>query len=141
MDALVAGTLGDRRFNALLFGLFAALGLVLAATGVYGVMQYCVAQRTRELGIRMALGAKRPVVAQIVLWDAARLAAAGIAIGLVGALACTWLMRALLYEITPLDAPTFAGSASLLLVVAVLASYLPARRALRLEPVLALRAE
>jgi putative ABC transport system permease protein len=109
--AIMARTLADRRFNSLLFGLFAALGLTLAAIGVYGVMQYSVVQRTREIGIRTAFGARRPDLLLLVVGDGARLAVIGITLGLAGAVAFTRVMRTLLFETSALDVPTFAGVA------------------------------
>jgi putative ABC transport system permease protein len=140
-DAIMARTLADRRFNSLLFGLFAALGLTLAAIGVYGVMQYSVVQRTREIGIRTAFGARRPDLLLLVVGDGARLAVIGIALGLAGSVAFTRVMRTLLFETSPLDVPTFAGVASVMLLVALLSSYVPTRRALRVDPMIALRRE
>jgi predicted permease len=136
---IAAGTISDRRFNTLLFQLFAALALLLAATGLYGLMQYSVARRTRELGIRVALGARSPDIMRLMLGEGVRLMSAGIAVGLCGAILLTRFMQSLLFETSPLDVMAFAGSALVLLVVALLSAYLPARRALRLHPVVTLR--
>ena len=121
--------------------LFAIVGLTLASIGIYGVMAYAVAERTHEIGIRMALGADRADVLRMVLGEATRLAAAGVAIGLAGAAATTQLIRSLLFGVTPSDVPTFAGIAALLVATAFVASYIPARRATRVDPMVALRYE
>ena len=130
-----------QRFNLLLFGLFAALALVLAAVGIYGVMAYSVAQRTREIGIRVAIGAQRSEVARLVLGEGARHAALGVLLGLAGASALTRLMTSLLYGVRPTDPLTFACVAILLAAVALAACYIPARRAMRVDPIVALRHE
>ncbi|HVE35684.1 MAG TPA: ABC transporter permease [Gemmatimonadaceae bacterium] len=141
MDMIVGQTIETRRFNATLLGLFAALALALAATGVYGVLQYSVIQRRREMGIRIAIGATSSNMIALIVGQAVRLAAVGVAIGLAGAFALTRLIRALLFNTDPLDGLTFVASAGVLLVIAVLSSYLPARRALRIDPLIAMRAE
>jgi putative ABC transport system permease protein len=141
MDSIVGQTIETRRFNALLLGLFAALALALAATGVYGVLQYSVIQRKREMGIRIAIGATSSNMIGLIVGQAVRLAAIGVAIGLVGAVALTRVIRALLFNTDPLDGLTFVASAGVLLLIAVLSSYLPARRALRIDPIIALRAD
>jgi putative ABC transport system permease protein len=138
---IMARTVADRRFNSLLFGLFAALGLTLAGIGVYGVTQYSVVQRTREMGIRTAFGARRTDLLRLVVGDGARLALIGIVLGLVGAAAFTRVLRTLLFETSALDVPTFAFVAAIMLLVALLSSYLPTRRALRADPMVALRRE
>jgi putative ABC transport system permease protein len=119
--------------------LFAALALALAATGVYGVLQYSVVQRTREIGIRIAVGAATSNIIRLIVGHAVGLALVGIALGLAGAFALTRVIRALLFNTSPFDLATFAGSAAVLLVIVALASYLPARRALRIDPSLAMR--
>jgi len=129
------------RSTASIFLLFAALAVALGAVGIYGVISYSVAQRTREIGIRMALGAKRREVLSMVLRQSAILAFVGIAIGIVSALLLTRLMASLLYGVGPGDPSTYAGVAVLLTAVALAASYLPARRAMRVDPVVALRHE
>jgi len=129
------------RFNTILFGGFAALALVLAAVGIFGVVSYSVAQRTQEMGIRRALGADSANVFRLVLVQGMRLAAAGVAIGLAGAYSLTRLMEKLLFGITPTDPATLTGVAALLLVVAFAACYVPARRAAKVDPMVALRYE
>jgi predicted permease len=129
------------RFNMLLIGAFAAIALLLAAIGIYGVTAYTVAQRTREIGIRMALGADAGATSRMVLRSGLGLAGLGVAIGIAGAAALAPMLEALLFGVKPIDVPTFASVALLLLVVAALATYLPARRAARVDPMLALRAE
>ena len=139
MDALVAKSLGTSRLSTLLFGLFGIVGLVLASVGIYGVMSYGVIQRTREFGVRMALGARATDVQAMVLKQGARLTLAGIVIGVTGALVLSRLMRTLLFGVTPNDPTTYAAIAIVLGLVALLAGYLPARRATRVDPVIALR--
>jgi len=130
-----------RRFVLILLAGFAGLALLLAAVGTYGVMAYAVAGRTREIGIRIALGATRPAVLRDVLGDAIRLAAAGLLLGAVIARFSTRSLASLLFAVTPLDATTYLGAALLLVGVAILASYVPARRAIRIDPLIALRHE
>jgi predicted permease len=130
-----------RRYPSYLIGSFAALALILAMVGVYGLISYMVLQRTREIGIRVALGAQRRDILQIVLRQGVRAALAGVAVGVVAGLALTRLMTSLLYGITPGDALTFAGAAVLLLIVAIAACSIPARRAVCVDPVVALRYE
>ena len=141
MEGIVGSTIASRKFNATLLGLFAALALVLAATGVYGVLQYSVIQRRREMGIRIAVGATSSDMIRLIVGQAVGLAAIGITIGLAGAVALTRVIRALLFDTDPLDGLTFAASAVVLLLIAGLSSYLPARRALRIETTIAWRAE
>src|SRR5207249_5096229 len=128
-----------QRFNLVLIGLFAALALVLAGVGIYGVMAYSVAQRTQELGIRLALGAQRRDLLKLVVGQGMRLAAIGIAIGLAGAFAATRILSTLLYQVKAHDTLTFLGVALLLSVVALLACLIPARRASKVDPMVALR--
>jgi ABC-type antimicrobial peptide transport system permease subunit len=139
LDDVVGGTIARPRALSVLVGAFALVALVLAAVGVYGVMAYSVRQRTQEIGVRMALGATAASVLRLVVGQALRLVAAGIAVGLVAAAALSRLIVTLLYGVEPLDPWTFAVTAALLLLVAAVASYLPARRGMRLAPVDALR--
>src|SRR5215471_18536083 len=141
MDELIAVSLAQQRFNMLLLGLFATLALVLAAVGIYGAMAYAVNQRTHEIGIRTALGAQRRDVLRLVMRDGAKIALFGIASGIAGALALTRLMARLLFDVKPTDPATFAGVAILLALVALAACYIPARRAMRVDPMVALRYE
>jgi predicted permease len=141
MEQLVDQSLARRRFSMLLLVIFAGLALVLAAVGIYGVMAYLVSQGTREIGIRIALGASPGSILALVVRQGIVLAVAGVAIGLVGALALTRLMAGLLYGVTPTDAATFGVIPILLILVAVLASYIPARRAARVNPVVSLRCD
>jgi putative ABC transport system permease protein len=141
MDELIGASLAQRRVNLLLLGIFSLLALVLAAVGIYGVMSYVVTQRTRELGIRIALGAAHGRVLGMVVGQSLRLAAIGIGIGLVGALALSRVIASLLYGVSALDPPTFAGIAILLAIVCTVASFLPAWRATRVDPMVALREE
>jgi putative ABC transport system permease protein len=129
------------RSTASLFAIFAALALALGAVGIYGVISYSVVQRTREIGIRMALGARRQEVLLLIVGQCARLAFLGVAIGLAGALLLTRLMSSLLYGVGAADPATYGSVAILLVVVALAASYLPARRAMRMDPAIALRHE
>jgi putative ABC transport system permease protein len=129
------------RVYLLLLSLFAAVAVLLAALGIYGVLMHAVAQRTREIGIRLALGARRGEVIRLVVRQALGVALAGLAMGLVAAAGATRLMTGLLFHIAPTDAPTYAVVAVALFAVAVVASYLPARRAARIDPVKALKYE
>ncbi len=137
----MAGTLQDRRLALTLLGLFAAVALILAAVGVYGVFAYMVAARSRELGIRLALGAAPGGVLRLVLGQGLRLAVVGIALGLAGAVAVGRLLQGLLWEISATDPPTLAGVTFVLLATAVVACLVPARRAARVDPMVALRDE
>jgi ABC-type antimicrobial peptide transport system permease subunit len=122
-------------------GVFAALALLLAVVGIYGVISYAVAQRTRELGVRMAMGASRRQVLRLVLGQGARLALAGVALGLVAAAALARVVESLLYEVGAVDPVTFVAVPLLLSAVALLACWVPALRATRVDPLVALRAE
>jgi putative ABC transport system permease protein len=139
MDEIVSGSLERRRFALMLLGAFAGLALLLAVVGIYGVIAYSVGQRTHEFGIRMALGAQRYQLLLMVLSQSARWLAAGLAAGIAGAFAMTRLMRSLLFGVGPTDALTFSMMAAILLVVALIASYIPARWAARVDPVVALK--
>ena len=141
MEALVASTISRPRMYAVLLGIFAGVGVTLAVIGIYGVMAFGVTQRTREFGVRMALGAKRGDVMSLVLRQGLALAAVGIALGLAGASAATRYLEGMLFGLTPLDRPTFAVVALLFAIVAAAAAYVPARRATRVEPIVALRCE
>jgi len=141
MDDLIAVSLAQQRFNMLLLGLFAALALILATVGIYGAMAYAVNQRRHEIGVRIALGARRSDVLRLVLGDGAKIALFGIASGIAGALVLTRLMASLLFEVKPTDPGTFAGVAILLAAVALAACYIPAHRAMRVDPMVALRYE
>ncbi|MCW5556930.1 MAG: ABC transporter permease [Verrucomicrobiae bacterium] len=141
MDQVIAETVTQPRFHSGLLGLFAALALMLAAIGLYGLLAYAVTQRTQEIGIRLALGAQQRNVLALVIGQGMKLALLGAGIGLVLALALTRLLRTLLYEIHPSDPATFGGVSVLLLGIALLACWLPARRAARVDPGVALRAE
>jgi putative ABC transport system permease protein len=141
VDALVGATLTGRRFTLLLIGIFAGIGLLMAAVGIYGVISFAVTQRTHEVGIRMALGADRRAVVRMVLGNGLGMAGAGVAIGLVTSVLATRFMRDLLFAVSPLDAVAFAGAVVTLLAAAGLASWLPAHRATRISPVEALRHE
>jgi ABC-type antimicrobial peptide transport system permease subunit len=139
LDEIVGGTIARPRAISILVGVFALIALALAAVGVYGVMAYSVRERTQEIGIRMALGATATSVFRLVVAQALRLVCLGVAGGLIAAAALTRLLERLLYDVQPLDPWTFAGSALLLLVVATIASYVPARRGMKMAPVDALR--
>jgi putative ABC transport system permease protein len=141
LDELVSGSVAQPRFVMLLVVVFAALALSLAAVGIYGVMSYTVVQRTGELGVRMALGASPGDLFRLLLGDALRVTAAGLAIGCGAALLLGRTMRGLLFGVSSADPLTFAATTAFLLGVALLASYLPARRATRVDPLLALRTE
>ena len=141
IQGAVDDSLSVRRFALYVLGLFAAVALLLAVSGIYGVIGHAVTQRTHEIGIRMALGAARRDVFQLILGEGGKLAVTGVAIGIVASHLVTQFLRTLLYGITPTDPLTFGAVAILLLLTALLACYLPARRASRVDPVIALRAE
>lgn len=141
MDQRVARSVASSRFVMSLLGAFSMLALGLAAVGIYGVMAYLVTQRTQEIGVRMALGAQKRDVLKLVVGKGMALAVIGIAIGLVASLALTRLMRSLLFEVTPTDWLTFVITSVVLLTVALLACYIPARRATKVDPLVALRYE
>ncbi len=141
MQGRVMDSLAQSRFSTMLLTVFGAIALILAAIGVYGVISYGVAQRTQEIGIRMALGARHADVLAMVVRHGAALAGIGLAVGLAGALALSQLMSSLLFQVSPTDPPTFASGTMVLTAVAVLAAALPARRAARTDPMVALRNE
>jgi ABC-type antimicrobial peptide transport system permease subunit len=141
METIVADSIARQRFTMLMFGVFAGVALLLASVGIYGVLSYIVGQRTKEIGVRMALGASRGDVLRAFLRDGARLTMIGVAGGTVAAIALTRLMTSILFEVKPTDPVTFAGVAALLCLIALVACYIPARRAASIEPMQALRAE
>src|SRR2546428_4552771 len=141
LDQVFSSSLDQRRFSLVIFAVFGAVALLLAAMGIYGVTSYAVAQRTQEIGIRMALGAQMSDVVKLVLRNGMILALIGVAIGLLGAFALTRLMASLLFGVTPTDATAFAAVAASLTVIALLACYIPARRATKVDPLVALRYE
>ena len=141
MDDVVANALGTRRVSMQLFAVFACAALLLAALGIYGVMAYSVTQRTQEIGIRMALGAQMRHIMQLILKHGVALVVLGVVVGLVAAVLFTRLMAHLLYGVTATDPLTFGAIALLLTFIALVACYLPARRAAHVDPVIALRSE
>jgi ABC-type antimicrobial peptide transport system permease subunit len=141
MERLVADSLGRRRVDLFLFSSFAVLALALAGIGIYGVVSYVARRRTREIGIRMALGAGASDVARLVVAEGMRPAAAGVCVGLVGAVAAARLMRSLVFGLGAADPLTFALVAGVMLCVALAACWVPARRAARLDPLQSLRSE
>ena len=141
MASVVDAAAGSTRLSSTLTAVFALLAGLLASVGIYSLIAYSVAQRTRELGIRIALGADRGAVVRLIVGEGLTLAAAGLAIGLTGAWMLTGTLRTMLYEVSPLDPQVLAGTAVAVVAVTVLASYVPARRALRVDPTTALRAE
>jgi putative ABC transport system permease protein len=141
MDEVAAGSFAARRFNMLLLVIFAGLALVLAAVGIYGVMSYAVTQRTQEIGIRMALGARAIDVLALIIRNGMSLILIGVVIGVGGALALTRLLATLIFGVTPTDTLTFVTVSAVLIFVALLACYIPARRATKVDPLVALRYE
>jgi putative ABC transport system permease protein len=141
MEKIVSDSISRPRLNMFLMGLFGALALILASVGIYGLLSYSVTQRTQEMGIRMALGAQVTDVLKLVLRQGMTLALIGEALGLVGAFALTRVMQRLLFGVTPTDATIFISVVGILTTTAVLACYLPARRAAKVDPLVALRYE
>jgi putative ABC transport system permease protein len=141
MDQVVANSAAPRRFRMLLLGQFALIALVLAAVGIYGVIAYSCSRRTHEFAIRLALGAERSDILKIVIRQGVSVALSGVCIGVVGAFALTRFIASLLYGVKPTDPETFVGVSLLLIGVALLASYIPARRATKVDPMVALRYE
>jgi len=139
LDDVLSASLSVRRFSMQIIALFAATALLLAGLGIYGVISYLVSERTHDIGIRLALGAQRTRILQMVLRQGLQLAAAGAAVGLIGALIVSHAMAGLLYGVRPTDPLTFVGVAVLLVAVALFACYIPARRAIRIDPMIALR--
>ncbi len=141
MNEVIAETLAERRFSMILLDAFAVVALLLASVGLYGVISYLVGQRTHELGIRMALGATRKNVLRLVLGQGMKMALSGVALGLVAALGLTRLLAKMLYGVSTTDPVTFAVISLLLTIVALLACFVPALRATKVDPLVALRYE
>jgi ABC-type antimicrobial peptide transport system permease subunit len=141
LNELLSGSLKERRFNLSLIGGFAALALVLAAVGVYGLISYSTSRRSREFGVRLALGASAGQIIAAAMRDGVRYAVVGVGVGLVAAYALTRSLSTMLFDVSATDPVTFASLAIVMLAVAALASYLPARKALRVDPVITLRGD
>ena len=141
MNEVVSNSFAARRLSMMLLGVFAVLALVLACVGIYGVISYLVGQRTHEIGVRMALGAQQNDVLRLIIGHGARMALVGVAVGIVAAMGLTRLMANQLFGVSPHDPITFVGVAGLLIIVAVAACYIPARRAMRVDPIIALRCD
>jgi putative ABC transport system permease protein len=139
LEDVVSGSVSRRRFTTLLIVIFAGVALLLAAVGLYGVVAYTVSQRTREIGLRMAMGAQRGQVMRMVLGGGMKLALIGVVLGIGGALSLASLLASLLFGVTPFDPASYAATAALLLTVAAVACYVPARRAMTMDPLRALR--
>jgi len=141
MTKLIADSVARRRFNTMLTGLFAMLAMLLASVGIFGLLNYVVAQRTQEIGLRVALGAQTRDVLRLVLGQGVRLILFGLALGLAASLALTRVLAGMLFGVTPTDPITFVAVSFLLASVALLACYIPARRATKVDPLVALRYE
>ncbi len=141
MDERLSNSVAERRFQTLLLSFFSGIALVIAMIGIYGVISYAIGRRTHEIGVRMALGAQAGDVLRIVLWRAMSLTLIGVTLGLAAAFALTRVLKNLLFEVSTTDPSTFASIALLLVVVALIASYIPARRATKVDPLQALRHE
>jgi putative ABC transport system permease protein len=141
LASVVSDSVAQRRFSMLLLAVFAGVALFLAAVGIYGVVAYGVTQRTQEIGVRMAIGAERRDVLALILGGGLKLALIGVAIGLAGALGLSRLIETMLFGVQPFDPPSYAATALLLLAIAALACYMPARRAMRVDPIIAIRQE
>jgi ABC-type antimicrobial peptide transport system permease subunit len=141
LQQVYSASLGSRKFNVILTGFFGITALLLAAAGVFGVMAYSVSRRTREFGVRVALGATSGDVLRMVLGQGMRTILIGVTIGIVGSFALTQTVKSLLFDVTATDPVTFAGVTLLLVGVALLACYIPARRATKVDPMVALRCE
>jgi putative ABC transport system permease protein len=141
MEQVFSDSIAQRRLYLVLLGVFAAAALLLAAVGIYGVMCYSVSQRTHEIGIRLVLGAEQTEILKLILRRGAKLALLGVATGILAAMALTRLMSSLLFGVSPSDPATLAAVVMLLMLVAMVACYIPARRAMRVDPTVALRYE
>jgi putative ABC transport system permease protein len=141
MSSILGDSVAQRRFSMLLLVVFAGIALFLAAVGLYGVVAYAVSQRTREIGLRLAIGAAPVDVLRMVIGGGLKLALVGVVIGLAGAWALSGLMRSLLFDLDPVDVSSYLATAVALLAVAALAAYVPARRAMRVDPLVALQGE
>jgi putative ABC transport system permease protein len=141
LASIVSDSVAQRRFSMLLLGVFALIALFLAAIGLYGVVAYSVNQRTQEIGVRMAIGAQRGDVFRLIVGGGMKLAVIGVILGLAGALAAARVVETMLFGVTPFDPASYGTTAGVLLAVAALACYMPARRAMQVDPLAALRQE